>query len=56
MQRKPEVPSATPNTHRLPATETAVPEPTTREHKEELLEEGLEESFPASDPPSIVRD
>ena len=27
----------------------------TRDHLDELLEEGLEESFPASDPPSILR-
>jgi hypothetical protein len=26
-----------------------------REHREELLDEALEESFPASDPPSIAR-
>ena len=25
------------------------------EHREELLDEALEESFPASDPPSIAR-
>jgi hypothetical protein len=26
-----------------------------REHREELLDEALDESFPASDPPSITR-
>lgn len=56
MQRKPEEPAATPQAKASPATEAAVPEPSTREHEEDLLDEGLEESFPASDPPSIVRE
>jgi hypothetical protein len=30
------------------------PRPDKRSHKEELLDEALEESFPASDPPSLV--
>lgn len=56
MQRTTQNDSARSKNSRPPATDTPVPEQQTREHKQELLDEGLEESFPASDPPSIVRD
>lgn len=29
------------------------PDAAQRQHREDLLDEGLEESFPASDPPSV---
>ena len=46
----PKEPRTTEHSTRNPATKGAVE---TRD-KEEQLEEGLEDSFPASDPPSIV--
>jgi hypothetical protein len=38
----------------LPRTRKPEPPPGTPEHEEWLLDEAVEESFPASDPPAIV--
>ena len=39
----------------MPSTEDHRPLPGTEDHLEELLDEALEETFPASDPPAPFR-
>ena len=39
--------------HRQSGAPTATPDPACKEHREELLDDALDDSFPASDPPSM---
>jgi len=38
---------------KMPSSETAPPTEAEKQHTEDTLDEALDESFPASDPPSI---
>ena len=38
----------------MPAKKSPKPKNGKRKHREDLLDEALDESFPASDPPAIV--
>ena len=41
--------------HRQSGAPTATPDPACKEHREELLDDALDDSFPASDPPAITQ-